>query len=465
MSQDSWISHPYIPNSVPAVKKHMLAEVGAKGVEEFYQTIPEELRLRRELDLPEPLLSECRLRRHVQGILDRNTSCEEFLSFMGGGCWQHYVPSVCDEINRRSEFLTAYAGEPYDDHGRFQALFEYASMMAELVDMDVVCVPTYDWLQAAGTAVRMAARLTGRGDVLVAGNIGPERLSKLRDYCKPKLNVRTLGIEPHSGEMDLQSLRRQLSAQIAAVYWENPNYFGGIEPGGAEISELAHQAGAETVVGVDPISLGVLAPPSRYGADIVCGDLQPLGMHMQYGGGQAGFIASRDQERYVMEYPFRLFGIAPTSVPGEYGFGDVAYERTSFAHREAGVEFVGTATALWGITAAVYMALMGPQGMREIGEHLLLKSRYALGRLAGLSGVGARFPEAHPFKEFVLNFDATGMRVREINERLRARGIFGGLDLSGPFPDLGESALFCVTEVHTLEDIEALEEALREAAQ
>jgi glycine dehydrogenase subunit 1 len=465
MTDEGWISHPYIPNSVPAIKEQMLAEVGAESVAEFYQTIPDDLQPARKLQLPPPLLSESRLRRHVQEILDRNTNCEEYLNFMGGGCWEHDVPSVCDEVNRRGEFLTAYAGEPYDDHGRFQALFEFASMMGELVDMDVVCVPTYDWLQAAGTAVRMAARMTGRGQVLVARNIGPERLAKLRDYCKPNLEIRLVEYDTDSGQVDVDALRRDLSERAACVYFENPSYFGAIELQGPQISELAHDVGAESVVGVDPISLGVLAPPSHYGADIVCGDLQPLGMHMQYGGGHAGFIATRDEERYVMEYPFRLFGIAPTSVPGEYGFGDVAYERTSFAHRESGVEFVGTATALWGITAGVYLALMGPQGMTEIGEHLLAKSRYARERLGSIPGVQVCFPKSHPFKEFVLNFDSTGKQVAQINERLRAHRIFGGIDLSGMFPDLGQSALFCTTEVHTLGDIDALEAGLREAIQ
>jgi glycine dehydrogenase subunit 1 len=462
MSNEVPRAHPYIPNSVPAVKRRMLAAISAGEVQELYQDIPEEIRPERELELPAPILSEHRLRRHVEGMLAPNKTCEEFLNFMGGGCWQHYVPSVCDEINQRGEFLTAYAGEPYDDHGRFQALFEYASMMGELLEMDVVCVPTYDWLQAAATAVRMATRITGRRQVLVGRNIGPERLSKMRDYCKPNIEIRGVDFDHRSGEVDLVALEAMLSEEIAAVYVENPNYFGGIEGRGGEISELAHKAGAECVVGVDPISLGVVAPPSTYGGDIVCGDLQPLGMHMQYGGGHAGFIATRDEQKYVMQYPSRLFGIVPTEVPGEYGFGDVAYERTSFAHREAGVEFVGTATALWGITAGVYLALMGPSGMQEIGEHLWFKSRYALKQLTRIPGVEARFPGAAPFKEFVLQMQATGLSVPDLNARLQEKGIFGGLDLGDDFPELEGCALFCVTEVHSQEDINRLAGAVEE---
>jgi len=197
----------------------------------------------------------------------------------------------------------------------------------------------------------------------------------------------------------------------------------------------------------------------------VCGDIQPLGMHMQFGGGQAGFIATRDEEKYVMEYPSRLFGIAPTRVPGEYGFGDVAYERTSFALREEGKEWVGTAAALWGITAGVYLATMGPQGMVEIGEGIMARSRYAMLEIGGLKGVQAPVFQSPHFKEFVVNFDGTGKTVAEVNRALLAREVFGGKDLTNEFPELGHSALYCVTEVHTQDDMDRLVRALREVVE
>jgi len=185
-------------------------------------------------------------------------------------------------------------------------------------------------------------------------------------------------------------------------------------------------------------------------------------MHMQFGGGQAGFIATKDEVEYVMEYPSRLFGIAPTRVEGEYGFGDVAYERTSFAVREEGKEWVGTAAALWGITAGIYLALMGPQGMREIGEGIMFRARYAMQEKAKLEGVKMPHFEVPHFQEFVANFDGTGKSVSEINKGLLERGIFGGKDLSREFPQLGQSALFCVSEVHSKKDIDTLVGALRE---
>ena len=462
------IVYPYIPNSVPEVKQAMLREVGAKNVEDFFEVIPKHLRLNRKLDLPDPFLSEYELRKHVEGILAQNKTCEENLSFLGSGCYHHFVPAVCDEINQRGEFLTAYAGEPYDDHGRFQALFEYSSMMGELLNMDVVNVPTYDGFQAAATSLRMAARLTGRFEVLLPRVIAADKLSKIRDYlgvlnnAESDMRVQLIDNDPETGFMDLEILREKISNRTAAVYFENPTYLGIIEANGEKISHIAHEQGAVCIVSVDPISLGILTPPVDYGADIVCGDIQSLGMHMSFGGGQAGFIATRDEEKYVMEFPSRLFGISPTSVDGEYGFGDVAYERTSFALREEGKEWVGTAAALWGITAGVYLALMGPQGMVEVGEGILARSHYAISRIGDLEGVKAPVFRSCHFKEFVVNFDATGKTIKAINEDLLERGIFGGKDLSDEYPELGQSAMFCVTEIHTKADIDQLYESLKE---
>ncbi|WP_283132741.1 aminomethyl-transferring glycine dehydrogenase subunit GcvPA [Rhizohabitans arisaemae] len=446
--------HPYIPNAVPAIKAEMLAAVGAAGVEEFYADVPETIRLRRPLDLPEPVRSESELVRHVQGLLNRNTSAGEALSFLGAGCYRHYVPAVCDEVAGRSEFLTAYAGEPYEDHGRFQALWEYQSLMGELLEMDVVNVPVYDGYQAAATALRMAGRVTGRRRLVVASAVDPAKLSKIVDYVRP---VHDLTVVPAvNGLADLEAVRRALAgADVAALYAEAPSYLGTVDPGLPELAELAHAAGALYVVGCNPISLGVLTPPAGYGADLVCGDIQPLGIPMQFGGGQAGFIASRDEERIVAEFPSRLFGLVPTAVDGEYGFGDVAYERTSFAVREEGREWVGTAAALHGIVAGVYLALMGPEGMREIGETIMMNTRYAMRTLAEVPGVGIPYGSAPHFGEFAVRF-RPGISAAEVNRALLAENIFGGAILSG------DTALICVSELHTRSDVDTLAAALKE---
>lgn len=453
--------HPYIPNMVPEVQAEMLKVIGAESIMELFSCIPEELKFKEEMKLPSSL-TEYELRRHIEGILNKNTSTKENLNFLGAGCWQHFIPAVCDEINQRSEFLTAYAGEPYEDHGRFQALFEYQSLIAELVDMDVVNVPTFDWGQAAATAIRMAARITGRNRVLLAKSVAPERSKIIINYGTPDLQFEFVQFDTQSGAMDLADLKAKLTNDVAAVYFENPSYLGFIEAQGQEISKLLKGNDSLMVVGVDPISLGVLAPPSHYGADIVCGDLQPLGMHMNFSGGQAGFIATRDEVKFVQEYPSRLFGIVPTVKEGEYGFGDVAYERTSFALREKGKESVGTQTALWGITAGVYLALLGPEGMQEVGQTIMQNSQYAVQQLNQLTGVAGSRLESPFFKEFIVDFNQTGLSVEQINQRLIEKKIFGGKDLSHEFPEFGQSALFCVTEVHTKEDIDHLVQSIKE---
>lgn len=446
--------HPYIPNSVPEIQEAMLKEIGAKSIDEFYEAIPERLRYTEKLNLPEAKISEQELKIYIEKIVNKNKTCEENISFLGGGCYNHYVPSICDEINGRAEFLTAYAGEPFEDHGRFQALFEYASMMGELLEMDVCNVPTYDWGQAASTSVRMAGRINGRKKALLLGAIDPERLLIMENYCRNFLEFEFVPFDPATGKIDLADLKSKLNADVSSVYFENPSYLGYIEDQGQEIADMAHDAGAIVIVGCDPTSLGILKPPAEYGADIVCGDIQSLGKHIQYGGGQAGFIATHDDETFVAQYPSRIFGLEETSVKGEWGFGDVTYERTSFADRDNCNEFIGTATALWGITAGVYLAIMGPQGMKELGELVLHKSQYAIQKFSEINGVSVMFPETCNFKEFVVNFDKTGKSVKEINQDLLEAGIFGGIDLSKSFSTLGESALYCVTEVITVEDID-----------
>ncbi len=462
MSNKKVLVHPYIPNSVPEVKAKMLEEIGVENIETLYEDIPNHLRFKGQLNLPDALYSEYDLKRHIDQILSKNKTSTEYISFLGGGCWQHYVPAICDEINQRSEFLTAYAGEPYEDHGRFHALFEYESMMGEILDMDVVNVPTYDWGQAASTSIRMAERITNRSEILISKFISPERLAIIQNYCQPVMDIRLVECHLNTGGVNLEDLNAKISSKTAGFYFENPSYLGNIEDQGKIISDILHEVGALSIVGVDPISLGVLVPPSNYGADIVCGDIQGLGIHMQFGGGLAGFIASRDEEQFVMEYPSRLFGITSTEVEGEWGFGDVTYGRTSFDKREQGKEFVGTMAALWGITTGVYLALMGPQGMQELGKLILQKSQYAMQKISEIEGLNAPLFQSSHFKEFVVDFSGTGKTVEQINKFLLEKGVFGGKNLSNEFIELGECALYCITEIHTKENVERLVQALTE---
>ncbi len=457
--------HPFMANSVAEIRQEMLDAIGAPSTETLFEQIPADHRVQRPVVLPSALRSEVALRRHINGLLAKNVNCEANLSFLGGGCWQHHVPAICDEIVGRSEFLTSVWGTPSSDHGRNQAWFEFTSQIGALVEMDLVGLPVYSWGCAAGHAFRMAARLTGRHEVIVPRIIDPERLSVIRNYCEPvempgHVAVTDVGFDPATGQLDLDAFRAAVSSRTAAVYIENPNVLGVIETQGAEIAQAAHDAGAQVIVGVDPISLGILAPPAAYGADIVVGTTQPLGVHMSCGGGAGGFIASRDAERYAREYPTLLVGITGTTEPGEAGFGLSLVHQSSYGSREHGKDWTGNSVYLWAIANAAYMALLGPQGFRELGETVLQRAHYAARRLAAIDGVAIVFPGGF-FKEFVVRYGG-GRKVREVNAALRDRGIFGGHDLSGAFPDLGQSALFCVTEIHSQADIDRLASTLSE---
>lgn len=453
---------PYIPNSVPEVREGMLKEVGVASTDELYEIIPDGLRFKGRLDIEEGLPSEYDLRRRVEGILANNATCSEFLSFLGGGCWQHFVPAVCDEIGTRAEFLTGYHDGARSMLGSYQTQFEFQSMLGELVGMDMVSTTTYDWGSAASSALLMAAQLTGRRGVLLPSTTSPIRLKQMRTIGGAALDIETVGYDPRTGSIDLEQLESLLSSKIGSVYLEVPSYLGFLETRAAEVGQVAHRNGSMVVVGVDPSSLGILASPRSYGADIVCGEIQPLGVHMSYGGGLAGFIATPHEDRFISACPTLLVSILPTERQGEYVFDWANFEHVSYALREKSHDFAGTTQTIWAIVAAVYLALMGPKGMQELGLTIMERARYAADVLSRVPGVIGSVFEATNYKEFVVNFEATGKSVREVNRSLRERGIFGGLDLTGNFRELGNCALYCVTEIHRKEDIDRLASALSE---
>jgi glycine dehydrogenase subunit 1 len=459
--------HPYIPNSVPATREAMLREIGVKDVEEIYAEIPARLRFKGTLDIPPAILAERDLERHVKGLLDKNTSCEDFLNFCGAGCWQHYVPAVVDEVINRAEFLSAYCGGDYSDLGKYQARFEFNSQLGELLDLDAVANPIYDWGDVAGRTFRMASRITGRKRVLYAGTMSPMRLAEARTLCQPEVmpthvTLEAVSYDPATGCMNLDDLRSKLGDDVAAVYFENPGYLGFIEANAAQIVAKAHAAGALAIIGVDPITLGVLTPPGTLGADIACGDIQPLGMHMHAGGGCSGFIAFRDDDPiFASECPLELYTLLETEVAGEFAVAEALAERTSYGSRDQGKDWVGTASGLWTIAAAVYMTVMGPEGFREVGETCIVRSHYAAKLLGELPGVTIKLSPAF-FKEFVVNFDGARKTVADVNRKLLEKGIFGGKDLSAEFPELGQSALYCVTEFYGQADIDYLAFAVKE---
>ena len=329
--------YPYIPNSAPDVQAEMMAEVGISDVMELYEEIPEAIRYQGALNLPEAIPDEQGIKRHIERILSKNKNCNEFSNFMGAGCAQHYVPAVCDEIASRGELLTTYGAETWADHGKYQIFFEYQSLMAELLDMSFLTVPCHCGGQASATGLRMACRITGRNKVLLPHTMNRQNLALVRNYLKmidpdQEIKIELVACRSDTGMLDLEDLKSRLDQDTAAVYIENPTFLGIIETQGEEIGKLAKAAGAEFIVYTDPISLGVLEAPANYGATICVGDLHGLGLHLNFGGGQAGFIASHDDMRYITEFKELVDGMVETTVPGETGLFGCAHRAHPLCH-------------------------------------------------------------------------------------------------------------------------------------
>jgi glycine dehydrogenase subunit 1 len=453
--------HPYIPNSAPEIKKEMLEEIGVQSIKELFSCVPDDIMLKRPLNIP-PTASEAEVVSTISGILSKNKYGPEFLSFLGAGCWPHYIPSVCNEINSRSEFVTAYTGDVYTDLGRYQVLFEFQSMIGELVGLDGVGFPLYDWSTACGDAARMASAITGRNKILVPASMSPEKRAIMQAHCEGMATLEEIPFFAEDGQVVLEEVKRRVSDETAAVYVENPTYLGYIESRAPEIGEIAHDHDALFMVGVEPLSLGLLEAPGKYGADIVCGEGQPLGIPTYFGGALMGFLAFKDEEEYVAASGNRMITLTDTAREGEFGFAYIMPERTIFCARDKANTSTGTATVLWAITAAVYLSLLGPQGIKELAEVIMQKSHYAMKRLGEIGGVNAPSFDAVHFKEFTVDFNKSKKSVEHINKELLQHGIQGGKNLKGMFPELNETALYCVTEVHSQQDIDRLVETLEE---
>jgi len=455
--------HPYIPHSVPETKQQMMQEIGIKTIDELYADVPKQLRFTRKLNLPEAM-SEQEVSRHVEALLRRNKGAREMAAFLGAGCWPHYVPATVDNIVQRSEFLTSYTPyQPEISQGMLQALFEYQSMICELTGMDVANSSMYDWASALGEAIRMAVRVNSRTHVVVPRIIHSDRYVALQTYVEPlKMHVEKVDYNRETGLINLESLKEQVSEKTAAVYIENPSYLGFIESQVEESAEIAHDKGALFVVGVDPTSLGVLKAPRDYGADIVVGEGQPLGNHLNFGGPLLGLFACRGEMELIRQMPGRVIGMTTTLEEDKIGFCMALQTREQHIRRERATSNICTNEALCAVASAVYLALLGPQGLKELGETIMMRTQYAMHKLNLIKGVKTPLFQSPHFKEFTVNFDKTGKKAQSIHKTLLKKyGIHGGRNISKEFPELGQTALYCVTEAHSRQDIDQLVQGLR----
>jgi glycine dehydrogenase subunit 1 len=441
----------------------MMREIGINSIDELYADIPEKYRLKKPLKLPKAL-SEFEVKRHVEALLSENKTCVDTSMFLGGGCWPHYVPAVVKDIVQRSELFTSYTPyQPEVSQGVLQALFEYQSMICELTGMEVANCSMYDWASALGEAARMASRLTRKSEVLIPEIIHPERKATLRTYAEPAgITIKHVAYNRESGQLSLEDLKNKISEKTAAVYIENPSYLGFIETQVDEMGRETHAHGALLIVGVDPTSLGILKPPGEYDADIVVGEAQPLGNSMNFGGPLLGIFACRDDLSLIRQMPGRVIGMTTTLDGGEKGFCMALQTREQHIRREKATSNICTNEALCAVASAVYMASLGPEGFRGLGETIMCRANYAMRLLSQIRGVKAPVFNSVHFKEFTVNLDEAGLSVKKVNEKLLRRQIHGGKDVSEQFPEVGQTALYCVTEIHSKDEIDRLANALAE---
>ncbi len=436
-------------------KKDMLAKIGVGSVEELFRTIPEGVKLDRELNVP-AAMSEPELVAHFEA-LGADNRYTDYLSFLGGGIYPHFIPSVVDYLAGRGEFVSPYTPyQPEVSQGTLQVIFEFQTLMCQLTGMDIANASLYDGASGAAEAVLMANRLNRKTKILVAGSLHPQYRQTIDTY------IRNLGITAETmgyaedGRLDLGDLEKHLDEDVTAVIFQSPNHFGVVEDIRA-ISDMMHDHHALSIAVVtEAVSLGLLDPPGALGVDIVTGEAQSFGIPPSFGGPVLGFMACG--QKIIRQLPGRIAG-ETTDVDGNPGFVLTLSTREQHIRRERATSNICTNQALCLLRATIYLESLGKNGMRELAEHNLHKAAYARETLTAIEGVKARF-SGPVFNEFVLEFDRPW---QEVEARLKEEKILGGLPLASDYPELANCALVCVTETHTKDHIDRLASALKEA--
>ncbi len=448
--------HPFLPNASVPVRKKMLDAIGVSSIDDLFSDIPSQVRTNRSLRV-DWLASEQEVKSHVDKLLGENRSANDIAVFLGAGLYNHYLPAAVKAILGRTEFQTSYT--PYQaeiSQGLLQSLFEFQSLIADLTQMDAVNSSLYDGSTSLGEAARMASRATRRKKILIPHSLHPGKLSVLKNYAEPaSIELVTYNYNMETGGLDSSELRSKLDSETAAVYCEVPSFFGVLDPEVANVPSLCHAKGALSIVGFDPVSLGCLKPPGEYGADIVIAEGQSISTEMNFVVPALGIIGCRG-ESLIRQLPGRLIGLTTTLDGKERAFSMALQTREQHIRREKATSNICTNEALFAIGAAAYLSLLGPQGLRQLFETILVKTNYAMKVLGEIPGVQIpRFSSPH-YQEFVGSFKGSRGTLGRLNKALLGPGVHGGKSLVKDFPELGESALFCVTESNSTESIDRL---------
>src|SRR5882724_11127086 len=428
----------------------MLETIGVDSIDELFEQIPVGVRLGRALEL-EPALSEPELVAHLNELASRNIDTGREVSFLGAGIYDHYVPAVVDAVLARGEFLTAYTPyQPEMSQGVLQAIFEYQTAICELTGMDVSNASGYDGTTVAADACYLARQATGRSKVVLTEALNPQVRQVVKTYA-PGFGLDVVEVPHRDGTTDPDELRAA-AGEAACVIFQQPNFFGCLEPA-PDLAAAANDAGALPVAHVDPVSLGVLEAPGVYGCALAIGEGQSAGNYQSYGGPHYGFLAARSE--FIRRMPGRIVG-ETVDAAGERGYVLTLQTREQHIRREKATSNITTNQTLLALAGLVHLSLLGPQGLRELGETGMALAGYAKERLVA-AGLELVFPERATFKEFAVR---TGRNAREALADARAQGIYAGYPLCRDYPGLDDALLVAVTEKRTLEEIDRLAEAL-----
>jgi glycine dehydrogenase subunit 1 len=442
----------YTPHT-PQEIEEMLSVIGVKSIEELFELVPSEYRFP-ELDLPAGL-TEMEIAAELNAIASANASTDDFVSFLGAGAYNHYIPAAVDMILRRGEFYTAYTPyQPEVSQGTLQAIFEFQSLMTELTGMDVSNASHYDGATAAAEAANLAYH-TFRGKrkkVLVSRSVNPQYRETIRTYMYGLENVQVHGDDEDAG---LETFAGLIDLDTAVVIVQYPDFFGRINDY-TKLVEKAHEQGALVTFVFNPTALGVLKPPSAFDADIAVGDGQPLGISLSYGGPYLGIFTIKD--KYVRKLAGRLVG-ETVDEEGTRAYVLTLTAREQHIRREKSTSNICTNQGLLALAATVYLSLLGKSGFKQVANLCYQKAHYAAEQISKLPGFELAYPDTPFFHEFVVK---TPKPVNEINLRLENHWILGGYDLSQDYPEMKNHMLVAVTEKIGREDIDDFAAALEE---
>jgi len=436
----------YIPHTEED-RRRMLHAIGVGSVEELFDDIPDEVRFKRQLDLPEGM-SELEVQRLLYELSKKNGNVNDYVCFLGAGVYDHYIPATVDHVISRSELYTAYTPyQPEISQAVLQMIYEYQTAICEITGMDASNASHYDGATSVAEAAIISCMHTGRRKVAVSSAVHPEYRATLRTYAHGH-GIDVIEIPCTGGVTPPDGIEACVADDVAAVILQNPNFFGCIED--VEAAEkVAHSHGALYTVVVDPISLGVMAPPGSYGADIVVGEGQSLGNPLSFGGPYLGIFAVR--EKVLRRMPGRLVGMTVDN-RGQRGFVLTLQAREQHIRREKATSSICSNEALCAAAALVYLSTMGKQGLREVGEMCLSKAHYAAQRIAATGAFSLAFG-APFFKEFAVRCPVD---PEKIVEKMAEQGILAGYPLGRAYPELGDCLLIAVTEKRTRQEIDRL---------